>query len=167
VFFEWVTLTEHKRIISQRAPKNATQPGSFELIIYNRSWRIDPDVFCFPSTRYDFGGFLEVVAIGLQIRDDHDSQFMCDHFPRGIRFHGMESSPAFARQPEGDGWIERILRTLKEWLLWVRRFRDIEEPQRALREFRVRYRRAWLIEHLKFQSPQQARERSLALQQAA
>ena len=74
---------------------------------------------------------------------------------------------AFVRQPEGNGCIERFFRTLKEQLLWVRHFRDLDELQQALREFRDLYNREWLIERLNFQSPRQARERFLALQQAA
>ena len=35
-------------------------------------------------------------------------------FPGRGRFLGMESSPAFVRQPEGNGGIERFFRTLKE-----------------------------------------------------
>jgi len=114
-----------------------------------------------------WGGFREDAATGLQIRHDHGSQFMSDHFQMEIRFLGMESSPAFVRQPEGNGCIERFFRTLKQQLLWVRHFQDLEELQQALREFRDRYNREWLIERLGFQSPRQARDRFLALQQAA
>ena len=46
-------------------------------------------------------------------------------------FLGMTSSPAFVRQPEGNGCIERFFRTLKEQLLWVRHFRDVEELRQA------------------------------------
>jgi len=132
-----------------------------------------------PATRFEaleplrqgvkeqWGGFCKDAATGLKIRHDHGSQFMSDHFQQEIRFLGMESSPAFVRQPEGNGCIERFFRTLKEQLLWVRHFRDLAELQQALHEFRDRYNREWLIERLGFQSPRQARERFLALQQAA
>lgn len=132
-----------------------------------------------PATRFEaleplrqgvkeqWGGFRKDAATGLKIRHDHGSQFMSDHFQQEIRFLGMESSPAFVRQPEGNGCIERFFRTLKEQLLWVRHFQDLDELQQALREFRDRYNREWLIERLGFQSPRQARDRFLALQQAA
>lgn len=113
------------------------------------------------------GGFAEAIAAGLQVRHDHGPQFMSDHFQKEIRFLGMESSPAFVREPEGNGCIERFFRTLKEQLLWVRHFQDLGELQPALREFRDCYNREWLIERLHFQSPRQARERFLALQEAA
>ena len=119
------------------------------------------------GVREHFGAFGPKVAVGLQIRHDHGSQYMSDHFQKELRFLGMESSPAFVREPEGNGCIERFFRTLKEQLLWVRHFQDLEELQLALRDFRNRYNREWLIERLRFQSPRQARERLLALQQAA
>ena len=74
-----------------------------------------------------FGGFQNNAAVGLKIRHDHGSQYMSDTFQREIRFLGMESSPAFVRQPEGNGCIERFFRTLKEQLLWVRHFHDLDE----------------------------------------
>lgn len=113
------------------------------------------------------GGFRRDAAVGLNIRHDHGSQFMSDHFQQEIRFLGMVSSPAFVREPEGNGCIERFFRTLKEQLLWVRHFQDLDELQKALHEFRDRYNREWLIERLGFQSPRQARDRFLALRQAA
>jgi len=64
---------------------------------------------------------------------------MSDDFQREIRFLGMESSPAFVRQPEGNGCIERFFRTLKEQLLWLRPFETLEELGDALRQFRQRY----------------------------
>jgi transposase InsO family protein len=103
----------------------------------------------------------------LRIRHDHGSQYMSDHFQQELRFLGMESSPAFVRGPEGNGCIERFLRTLKEQLLWVRHFQDLEELELALRELRDGYNREGLIERFRLQSPRQARERLLALQQAA
>ena len=88
---------------------------------------------------------------------------MSDDFQNEIRFLGIESSPAFVREPEGNGCIERFFRTLKEQLLWVRHFRSIPELVHALQEFRALYNRSWLIERLGFQSSIQARKR-LALE---
>ena len=91
---------------------------------------------------------------------------MSGDFQKEIRFLGIESSPAFVREPEGNGCIERFFKTLKEQLLWVRHFRSIPELVHALQEFRALYNRSWLIERLGFQSPVQARER-LELEPAA
>lgn len=87
-----------------------------------------------------------------------------DGSPRSLHPH---SHHAVQLTTLPNGCIERFFRTLKEQLLWVRHFQDLDELQAALREFRDRYNREWLIERLGFQSPRQARERFLALQQAA
>lgn len=109
------------------------------------------------AVRERFGGFRADAAAGLQLRHDHGSVYMSDDFQSEIRYLGMESSPAFVRQPEGNGCIERFFRTLKEQLLWLRHFRDIDELQAALAEFRDRYNRQWIIARLDYRTPAQAR----------
>ena len=90
------------------------------------------------------------------------------NFQNEIRFLGIEPSPAFVRQPEGNGCIERFFRTLKEQLLWVRRFRDLQELRAALREFRDRYNHHWIVQRLHYRTPVQARrDFQLALEAAA
>jgi putative transposase len=104
-----------------------------------------------------FGGFSGGIAAGLRLRHDHGSVYMSDDFQSEIRFLGIESSPAFVRQPEGNGCIERFFRTLKEQLLWVRRFRDLEELRAALSDFRDRYNQHWIVHRLRYRTPAQAR----------
>jgi hypothetical protein len=53
-----------------------------------------------------FGGFSDGSAAGLWLRHDHGSVFMSDDFQAEIRFLGIEASPAFVRQPEGNGCVE-------------------------------------------------------------
>ena len=118
------------------------------------------------GVRQHFGGFRGGAAEGLRLRHDHGSQFMSDDFQNELTFLGIESSPAFVREPEGNGCIERFFRTLKEQLLWVRHFQSVPELVRALEEFRALYNQHWLIERLGFEPPVQARQR-LALQPAA
>jgi transposase InsO family protein len=108
------------------------------------------------------GGFRADAAAGIRLRHDHGSQYMSDDFQAEIAFLGMESSPAFVRQPEGNGCVERFIRTLKEQLLWVRTFQTVEELGQALAEFRERYNRRWIVERLGYLTPQQARQQLLA-----
>lgn len=103
------------------------------------------------------GGFSAGIAAGVKLRHDHGSVFMSDDFQAEVEFLGMESSPAFVRQPEGNGCIERFFRTLKEQVLWVRRFRDLDELRAALAEFRDRYNHHWIVERLAYRTPAQAR----------
>src|SRR5438445_2840380 len=104
-----------------------------------------------------FGAFSGGIAAGLWLRHDHGSVYMSDDFHNEIRFLGIEPSPAFVRQPEGNGCIERFFRTLKEQLLWIRHFRDLDELSAALVEFRDRYNQHWIVERLAYRTPVQAR----------
>jgi putative transposase len=104
-----------------------------------------------------FGGFSAGNADGLLLRHDHGSVYMSDDFQSEVRFLGIASSPAFVRQPEENGCIERFFRTLKEQLLWIRRFRDLAELQAALTEFRDRYNNQWILGRLDYRTPAQAR----------
>lgn len=109
------------------------------------------------AVREQFGVFSGGSAAGLRLRHDHGSVYMSDDFQTEIRFLGMEPSPAFVRQPEGNGCIERFFRTLKEQLLWIQRFRDLEDLRVALNEFRHRYNHHWIVQRLNYRTPIQAR----------
>ena len=61
-----------------------------------------------------FGAIGRNVAEGLALRHDHGSNYMSRDFQSEIRFLGVESSPSFVREPEGNGVAERFIRTLKE-----------------------------------------------------
>jgi putative transposase len=109
------------------------------------------------GVRERFGGFAKGVAGGLALRHDHGSQYVSHHFQSEIRFLGVASSPAFVRQPEGNGCAERFIRVLKENLLWVRRFATVEELRLALRAFRQTYNQSWIIERHGYKTPAQVR----------
>jgi putative transposase len=113
------------------------------------------------------GGFRAGAAAGLRLRHDHGSQYLSDDFQAEIAFLGMESSPSFVRQPECNGCVERFIRTLKEQLLWVRVFQNVEELRCALAEFREQYNQRWIVQRLGYLTPQQARQQLLAQGAAA
>ena len=78
-----------------------------------------------------------------------------------LTFLGAESSPAFVREPEGNGCAERFIRTLKENLLWVHTFGTVEELRQALLAFRETYNTTWLIQRLGFRTPDAVRQSQL------
>lgn len=110
------------------------------------------------GVRDQFGVLSPAIAHGLALRHDHGRVYLSADFQTEITFLGMTSSPAFVRQPEGNGCIERFFRTLKEQLLWVRHFATIEELRQALLAFKETYNREWLIARLGYRSPAQVRE---------
>ena len=105
------------------------------------------------GVRAIFGSYAAGIAPGLQARHDHGSQYMSKYFQDDLKFLGITSSPAFVREPEGNGVAERFIRTLKEQLLWVRTFETVEELRLALLEFKERYNRGWLCERHAHQTP--------------
>jgi transposase InsO family protein len=118
------------------------------------------------GVRDHFGVLSPAIAHGLALRHDHGSVYLSADFQAEIAFLGMTSSPAFVRQPEGNGCIERFFRTLKEQLLWVRHFSTIEALRQALIAFKETYNREWLIARLGYRSPAQVRQ-AFALTPAA
>ncbi len=114
------------------------------------------------GVRERFGAFAEGIAGGLKLRHDHGSQFVAHDFQAEIAFLGIESSPAFVREPEGNGCAERFIRTLKENLLWVRHFATVEELRQALLDFRRRYNQSWIVERHGYQTPAAVRAAQLA-----
>lgn len=61
------------------------------------------------AVRERLGGFRSGGAAGLQLRHDHGSVYMSDDFQNEIRFLGIESSPTFVRQPEGNAACESFM----------------------------------------------------------
>ena len=66
------------------------------------------------------------------------------------------------REPEGNGCVERFIRTLKENLLWVRRFATIDELRQALHSFKDTYNRTWIVERHGYQTPAAVRATQIA-----
>jgi putative transposase len=105
------------------------------------------------AVRQQFGHLSADAARGLTLRHDHGSNFMADHFQKQIRFWGMAPSYAFVAEPETNGVIERLFRTLKEQIVHGRIFQTIDEVRDAVRAFAVRYNAEWLIEKNGHRSP--------------
>ena len=91
------------------------------------------------------------------MRYDHGSQYVSSAFQNELTFLGIRSSPAFVREPQGNGIAERFVRILKENLLWVRHFETVEDLRRALQEFKEVYNRQWILARHGYKTPAQAR----------
>jgi transposase InsO family protein len=110
------------------------------------------------ACRASFGSVGKAIATGLKMRHDNGSQFISRAYQAELRFLGMDSSPSFVRAPEGNGCIERFWRTLKEQLLWIHTFANIEDLNQALQQFRDLYNHQWLIERHNHRAPAQVRQ---------
>ena len=113
------------------------------------------------GVREYFGGYAAQKAQGLKVRHDHGPAYMADDFQAELTFLGIEASPSFIREPEGNGCAERFIRLLKENLLWVRTFATIEELRQALWEFRQVYNQQWILQRHGYKTPAQVRQEKL------
>ena len=109
------------------------------------------------AVRQQFGHLGAGAARGLALRHDHGGNFMADVFQKQARFWGMAPSYAFVGEPETNGCIERLFRTLKEQAVHGRIFRTIEDVRDAIRDFVARYNAEWLVEKNGYRSPAQMR----------
>ena len=105
------------------------------------------------AVRQQFGHLGAGAARGLALRHDHGSNFMADVFQQQIKFWGLAPSYAFVAEPETNGVIERLFRTLKEQAIHGRIFQSIEDVRDAVRAFVARYNAEWLIEKNRHRSP--------------
>ncbi len=105
------------------------------------------------AVRQQFGHLNAGVARGLALRHDHGSNFMADVFQKQMRFWGVAPSYAFVAEPETNGCIERLFRTLKEQTVHGRIFQTIGDVRDAVRDFVARYNAEWLIEKNGHRSP--------------
>src|SRR5919199_2163523 len=79
------------------------------------------------AVRQQFGSLSAGAARGLALRHDHGSNFMSDVFQKQAKFWGMAPSYAFVAEPETNGVIERLFRTLKEQAIHGRIFQTIDD----------------------------------------
>ena len=107
------------------------------------------------------------MARGRRLRHDHGANDVADDFQQEIAFFGIESSPSFVREPEGNGVAERFIRTLKENLLGVRSCETIEELRQAVLEFKRMYNDQWMLEKYDDRSPARVRRDLVGLDAAA
>jgi putative transposase len=57
------------------------------------------------AVRHSFGAFGKGLGQGTKLRHDHGSQFVSDDFQAEVAFLGLESSPAFVREPRLQGLL--------------------------------------------------------------
>jgi putative transposase len=112
-----------------------------------------------------FGGIEKAAAKGLALRHDHGSNYMSADFQDEIASLGIEGSPSFVRQPEGNGVAERFIRTLKENFLWVHAFGTIEDLRSGLQQFVAHYNATWLVARHGYRTPNQIRAEQRRLAQ--
>jgi putative transposase len=108
------------------------------------------------AVRERFGAVTVNVARGVALRHDHGPQYISHHFSGELHYLGIADSPAYVREPEGNGVAEWFIKQLKEQLLWCERFATVAEAAVAVRAFCERFRQEWIVERLGYRTPAEA-----------
>jgi putative transposase len=105
-----------------------------------------------------YGSYTPKIALGLGLRHDWGPQYTARQFNGELKWLGIKSSPAFVGEPECNGLIERLMRTLKEECVYGTRFRSLEHARQVLAEFIGRYNQEWILERHGYMTPAEVRE---------
>lgn len=95
----------------------------------------------------------EDIAIGTSLRHDCGSSYLSDYFQAEVEYLGLDSSPAFVREPQGNGVVERFFKTLKEQLLWLQTYSTVEELYKAVADWIKNYNSNWMVAKNGYMSP--------------
>jgi putative transposase len=105
------------------------------------------------GVRQVFGAIAKDAAAGLVLRHDHGSQYTARDFQAGLAFVGMQSSPSYVREPQGNGIAEQKFRTLKEQCLYLHTFDTVEEAAAIIAAFVEQHNEQWLLGRLGYRTP--------------
>lgn len=103
------------------------------------------------------GGARSGVGRGIEVRQDHGSQYTSETYRNQVKAWGMSLSFALVGEPETNGVAERFIRTLKEQVVHGRIYRGVDDLRDAVQRFVHTYNRAWRLAKLGFKTPLEAR----------
>jgi transposase InsO family protein len=108
-----------------------------------------------------FEEYAPKIALGLGLRHDWGPQYTADQFLGELRWLGIRSTPAYVREPECNGIMERWIRTLKEECIYLHDFESLEEAREVIGRFIRDYNEEWLLERHGYRTPAETRRELL------
>src|SRR5690606_30593498 len=84
-------------------------------------------------------GHPDAVPLGLEIRTDHGPQYTGGDFEEFADEWNLDHTFAPVGRPTGNAAVERLIRTMKEEVVWLRDWESAEELRQALLDWMVRY----------------------------
>jgi len=84
-------------------------------------------------------GHPDAVPLGLEIRTDHGPQYTGGDFEEFATKWNLDHTLAPVGRPTGNAAVERLIRTMKEEVVWLRDWESAEELRQALLDWMVRY----------------------------
>ena len=98
------------------------------------------------------------VPDGLELRTDHGPQYTGAECEELVRHWGLDHTYAPIGRPTGNSVVERVIRTMKEELLWLRDWNDADEIRRALVDWRRTYNERRPHQSLAWKTPAEVRQ---------
>jgi len=108
-----------------------------------------------------FGTAAEVPA-GLELRSDHGPQYTGADCEELVTRWGLEHTFAPVGRPTGNAVVERVIRTMKEEVVWLRDWEDAAELRKALVAWQQRYNESRPHQALEWQTPAEHRAAKLS-----
>lgn len=94
----------------------------------------------------------------LHLMSDNGSQPTSEKFMKACSLLGIHQAFTSYNNPKGNADTERMMRTLKEELVWLREWRDPYELSVAVENWTETYNATWLHAALGYRTPNQAEE---------
>ena len=107
-------------------------------------------------------GSPENVPEGVELRSDHGAQYTGDACDELVKTWCLEHTYSPKGRPTGNAVAERIIRTLKEEVIWLRDWESAEEVRRALDAWLVTYNERRPHQALSYATPSEHRAARLA-----
>jgi putative transposase len=106
-------------------------------------------------------GAPENVPDGLELRTDHGPQFTGSDCETMCRRWGIDHTFAPVGRPTGNAVVERLIRTLKEEVIWLRDWDTVEQVREAVAAWVVRYNERRPHQALNYKTPSEYRAEHL------
>lgn len=95
---------------------------------------------------------------GLHLMSDNGSQPTSEKFMKACSFLGVHQAFTSYNNPKGNADTERLMRTIKEELIWLREWHDSYELATAVGEWVKQYNENYLHSALSYRTPNQMEE---------
>jgi putative transposase len=95
---------------------------------------------------------------GLQLMSDNGSQPTAETFMKACSFLGVHQAFTSYNNPKGNADTERLMRTIKEELIWLREWRNPHELSTTVGEWIEQYNESYLHSALGYRTPNQMEE---------
>lgn len=103
----------------------------------------------------------ELVPEGVELRSDHGPQFTGSDCEALVDEWHIEHTYAPVGRPTGNAVVERLIRTMKEEVVWLRDWNDIDELREAIARWVYRYNNVRPHQALDYRTPSEYRAEKL------